>query len=161
MVDRVEVALDVPVHDVSVAAIPQQANRFQRIRGAALRPKPVRAAFEVRLKDRLDHEPRRRLHHSVAHRRDPQRPCRPVRFRNVPASHRMRPIPTRPEALLYLQEKLLLASLLDHRQRLPVDAGSPSIALDPPPCLRQDITPTDPVVQRMEASRTAALGGHK
>ncbi|MGH9893335.1 MAG: hypothetical protein ACREA0_15360, partial [bacterium] len=61
---------------------------------------------------------------------------------------------------MHIIEKLPLAPLLDHRQRFPVDAGSPLISLDPIPRLGQDVTPADPIVQRVEASRPATFGGH-
>jgi hypothetical protein len=159
VVYAVEIAPDVTVHHVSLVTTPFQANRFQRIGGAALPPKTVRAGLEIRFKDWLDQKLRRRLHHSIAHRRYPQRSLRTVRLRNVPPQYRLRSIPARPETSLNVQKKSLHASLLDHRHRLSVDAGSPSIVLDLLPCLRQDVTPTDPVVQRMEAPRTTALGG--
>jgi hypothetical protein len=77
---------------------------------------------------------------------DPQRPLRPVRLRNVPPPHRMRPVHTRAKTSLCLLEKRLNAFLLDHRQSLSVDAGSPLVRLDSLPCLRQNVTPADPVV---------------
>jgi hypothetical protein len=160
VVDAVEKLLDVDFHHVSVVAPAGEADRFQRVRRAALGPKPIRAVFEVRFKDRLNHELRRRLHHSIAHRGDPQRPLRTVRLRDVLAPYRLRPVLSGPEAMLYILEKLFHASLLDHRQGLPVDAGSPLVHLDPLPRLCQNVTPADPVVQRVETARTASLGGH-
>jgi hypothetical protein len=62
--------------------------------------------------------------------------------------------------MLNVLEKLPLASLLDHRQRFAIDAGSPSIRFDPSPRLRQDVTPADPIVERVETSRPAQLGRH-
>jgi site-specific DNA recombinase len=146
VVDGVEKFLDVDLHHVSVASSAGKADRFQRLGRTALRSKPVRAVFEIRLEDRLEHELRRRLHDAIAHRGDPQRSLRTVRLRDVLAPYRLRPVPSRPKALLQFMEKLRHAFLLDHRQRFAVDAGSPSVHLDPLPRLRQDVTPADPVV---------------
>src|SRR6266540_731016 len=158
--DLIEVTLDVAVHHVSVATTPVQSDRLQRARRVPSRPESVRALLEVGLENRLDDKLRCRLHHPVAHRRNPQRPFRPVWLRNVPPPHRLRQVLARPEALLHVLEKLPLAPLLDHRQRFPVNAGSPSIRLDPIPRLDQDVTPADPIVERVEPSRPATFGRH-
>lgn len=92
LVDRVEVALDVGVHDVSVAAPPREADRFQGLRGAASRAEPVGPVPEPGLEDRLEHDLGRHLHHTVAHRRDAQRPLLPIRLRDVPPPHRLRSV---------------------------------------------------------------------
>src|SRR5712691_101958 len=161
VVDGVEEFLDVDLHHVSASASTQEADRFQRVGGALLRPESVRASLEVSLEDGFDDDLGRRLHHTIAHRGDPQRPLRPIRLRNVLAPHRVRPVHARAKALLCVLQKRLHAFLLDHRQRLTVDAGSPLIRLDPLPCLCQNVTPADPVIQRMEAPRTASFGGHE
>src|SRR2546425_9669295 len=77
----VEVALDVAVHHVSVATTRVQADRLQRSRRVLLGPESIRALLEVSLENRLDDKLGRRLHHSVTHRRNPQRPFRPVSSR--------------------------------------------------------------------------------
>src|SRR6266487_4990791 len=146
VVDGVEKLLNVDLHHVSVSASTQEADRFQRIGGTLLRPETVRASLEVGLEDRFDDHLGRRLYHPIAHRGDPQRPLRPVRLRYVLPPHRVRPVHARAKALLYIPQKRLHAFLLDHRQRLAVDAGSPLVRPDPLPCLRQNVTPADPVV---------------
>ena len=50
--------------------------------------KPYEHGQEVRLEDRLQHQLRRHLHHSVSDRRDAQRPLPPICLRDVPAQHR-------------------------------------------------------------------------
>ena len=74
MRDRVEVALQVGVDDVRVAALSNSSTR----RSASLHPragaKAVAVLGEVALEDRFQHHPQRRLDHPVANRRNPQRP---------------------------------------------------------------------------------------
>ena len=48
--------------------------------------------------------------------------------------------------------------LLDLGERLPVDPGSSLVAAHPTPCFQQNVTPPDPVVQRVESSLPIALG---
>src|SRR3972149_4654151 len=50
---------------------------------------------------------------------------------------------------------------LDRLQALPVDARGASIAPHPLPRLSQDVTPIDPVVQRVEAPPRTLLGGRE
>src|SRR2546428_492617 len=121
----------------------------------------MRAVLEVGLEDRFQHKLCRRLHHPVAHRRNPQRPLRSVVLRDVLPPHRLRPVLPCAQPLLGLSEERLHARLLDLLQGLPIHAGSPSVGSDSPPCLRQDVTPADPVIQRMEAPPLAALGSHE
>jgi hypothetical protein len=102
VVDVVEELLDVDLHNVSVAATPDQADHFQRVGTAFLRPEPIRALLEVGLEKRLDDNLHCRLHHPIAHRRYPQRSLRSVRLRDVLAPYRLRPVPARSETLLYL-----------------------------------------------------------
>jgi len=124
------------------------------------RPKSVRALLEVGLKKRLDDDLYRHLRHSIAHRRDPQRPLGPIWLRNVPPPHWRRSVRARFEVLLPLTQKYVHTPPLDHLQGLPVDAGGPSVALHPLPRLCQDVTPADQVSQRMEAPRPTSLGRH-
>jgi len=59
---------------------------------------------------------------------------------------------------LQFSQELGHALLLDHRQRDAVDAGSSLVATHALPCLQQDVTPPDPVIQRMETTLPIALG---
>jgi hypothetical protein len=59
---------------------------------------------------------------------------------------------------LQFREERRHALLLDHRQRHAVDAGSTLVTMHPFPCLQQNVTPADPVIQRMETSLLIALG---
>jgi hypothetical protein len=50
------------------------------------------------------------------------------------------------------------ALLLDLGERLPVDPGSPFVAAHTTPRFQQNVTPPDPVVQRVEPSLPITLG---
>ncbi len=119
---------------------------------------PRAARLEVRLEDRLKHHLRRHLHHTVPDRRYAQRPLPPVCLRDVLPPNRLRSVLPRSEDVLKFREEQLDTPLLDHLQGLPVDAGSALVASHPPPRLQQNVTPPDPVVQRMEAALPIPLG---
>jgi hypothetical protein len=54
LIDAVEVALDVCVHDEVMAPVARQADCFQGLHRAFLRPEPKARRLEVRFEDRLD-----------------------------------------------------------------------------------------------------------
>jgi hypothetical protein len=82
----------------------------------------------------------------------------PVWFGNVSTSHRLRPILSRTERGFEFPQELRHALLLNHRQRDTVDAGSTLVATHAIPCLQQNVTPPDPVIQRMESTLLVTLG---
>src|SRR5437870_5274699 len=92
------------------------------------------------------------------YRRKPQLPLPPVRLRNVPAPHRLRPILPGLEIVLDTQQKRLDPLLLNGGDRLAIHPRSPSIVPDPSPRFPQDVPPVDPVVQRVEAALPTPLG---
>src|SRR5256884_6902288 len=98
------------------------------------------------------------LNHSVPYRRNAQRPLPPVRLRNVPAPHRLRPILPGLEIVLDTQQKRLDPLLLNGGDRLAIHPRSPAIVPDPSPRFPQDVPPVDPVVQRVEAALPTPLG---
>src|SRR5688500_10990159 len=106
VVDRVEVGLDVAVHYEPMPTPTREADRFERLRRASLRPESVRALLEAGFENRLDHDLHGHLRDAVADRWNPERSQLPVRFRNVPPPHRLRSIPPRPEAPLEIREEL-------------------------------------------------------
>ena len=59
---------------------------------------------------------------------------------------------------MQFREERRHALLLDHLQRDAVDAGSTLVATHAFPCLQQNVTPPDPVIQRMETTLLIALG---
>src|SRR3989449_184842 len=158
MVDTPEVVFDIDVHHVVVALVGRHANGLQRLRGAPFRPESIGPRQKVGLEDGLHHELRRHLNHSVPYRRNAQRPLPPVRLRNVPAPHRLRPILPGLEIVLDTQQKRLDPLLLNGGDRLAIHPRSPTIASDPLPRFPQNVAPVDPVVQRVEAALPTPLG---
>ena len=158
MLERVEEALDVAVHDVAVAASARQANRLQRVRRAAFRAEAVRAVLEVRLEDRLQHDLRRRLHHAVLHRRDAQRSLSSIGFGDVAPLDRARAILPAPKLFPDLLQEALHSGDLDRVQRRSIDPGRAAVRSYPSPCFQQDVAPVDPVVQRVETATSVPLG---
>ena len=114
--------------------------------------------MKVRLENRLQHERRRHLRHSVSDRRNPQRPLSSVCLRNVPTPHRRGSIRACAQPRAEVFEKRLDARLLDVGQRHRIDAGRAAVLLHPSPCFPQDVTPVDAVQQRMETSARLPLG---
>jgi hypothetical protein len=82
----------------------------------------------------------------------------PVAFRDVRPPNRARAIPPFTERVSQFTQERLNALLLDLDERLPVDPGSPFVAAHSMPRLQQNVTPPDPVVQRVEPSLPIALG---
>jgi hypothetical protein len=114
--------------------------------------------MEVRLENRLQHERRRHLRHSVPNRGNPQWSLLPVRLRNVSTPHRRGPIRACSQPRAKVFEKPLDAHLLDLGQRHRIDARRAAVPLHPPPCFPQDVTPVDAVHQCMEATARLPLG---
>ena len=114
--------------------------------------------MKVRLENRLQHERRRHLRHSVSDRRNSQRPLASVCLRNIPTPHRRGSIGARSQSRAEVVKKRLRAALLDISQRLCIDARCAAVRFHSPPCFPQDVTPVDAVQQRMEASARLPLG---
>ena len=158
MVDAAEVVADVRVQHVVAAARAVHAQRFQCLRRAALRPKPIRRGAEIRLEDRLQHDRRRHLRHSVSDRRNAERPLPAIGLRDVSPQDRLRTIRACAQRGAELVEHALDAVLLDAGERLPIDARRAAVPFHPPPCLLEDVTPPDPIHQGMEAAFRGSLG---
>ena len=122
------------------------SERFQRLPGSPLRPKPMRARTKVRLEDGLQDQLGRHLDHSIPDRRNPQRPLLPVGFGNVPPPYRLRSVPTRAQLGSDLFQEAIHPILFDVGQRLGIDARRALVPLDSFPCFLQDVTPADAVV---------------
>jgi len=95
-----------------------------------------------------------------ADRRNPQRPLLPICFRYVSPLHRGRTISACSQRRLDFRQKFFHASLFDDLDGFRIDPRRATVAAHPPPCFPQNVTPVDPVVQRMEASRSTPLGTH-
>jgi hypothetical protein len=137
---------------------PLHAQGLERHRRAPLRPKAVRARKEVRLEDRLQHQLRRSLDHTVPYRRDPQRPLLSISLRDVPPQDHgrtVRPLAKRSRDLFQEERH---AMLLDLRERHTIDARCSSIAAHLLPRHPEHVTAPDVVVQRVEAPTRSPLG---
>jgi hypothetical protein len=55
-------------------------------------------------------------------------------------------------------DEALDAILLDRRQSRTIDSGGAAVPFHPPPCFPQDVTPVDPIQERMEAAFRGSLG---
>jgi hypothetical protein len=107
--------------------------------------------LEVRLKDRLEHQLERRLHHTVPHGRDPKHPqLAAAGLGDQPLPHGQRAKRARSQVGTQLgEERLLAAPLLDVVGRLAVHPSGtrPLVPLDPAPCHQQHRRVTDEVEQ--------------
>ena len=158
VIDAAEVVADVGVQHVVAAARAVHAQRFQRLRRAALRPKPIRRGPEVRLEDRLQHQRRRHLRHPVSDRRNAERPLPAIGLRDVSPQDRLRTIRACAQRGAELLEQALDAVLLDCGERLAIDARRAAVPFHPPPRLLEDVTPPDPIHQGVEAPLRGSLG---
>ena len=152
LIDAVEEALDVRVDDVVVAAIAQPLDDFERLRRAALRAEAVRTRAG---------SPPRRSAPSPASSPSALRGLAPSGFPVAAASrpafgmYRRRTgcgrySPARSAACDFVREILRRPCCSIVRDGLTVDAGGAPVSLNSSPRFPQDVTPADPVVQRME-----------
>ena len=74
MGDRIEVGLQVRIHDIGVTLLKKQIHPSQRVLAATARPKPVTVVREVLLKDRFQNIAQRSLNYPVSDRGDTQWP---------------------------------------------------------------------------------------
>src|SRR5215472_6305335 len=157
---RTKVTLNVCIDDVVVSLVTRCSDRLQGLCRAPLRAESITAWLEICLEDRLDHHLRRHLHHSVPHRRYPQRPLLPRLFWYVSSPHREWTISAFSQCRCDLRQKLPDASLFGRLDRFRINPCRPAVATHSPPGFPQDVTPVDPVIQRMEAPCLTLLGTH-
>src|SRR5262249_25517507 len=115
---------------------------------------------EIRLEDRLDYHLRRHLHHAISYRRNAQWTLFPVSFRNQAPTYRVRSVLACSQISSDFVEPLLRSTLFDGLDAFTIDARCACVAASSHPRLPQDVTPVDPVVQRVEAPCPAPLGRH-
>jgi len=133
---------------------------LQRLVRRAPWTEPIGAILEIFFEDRFQDQQGRHPDHSVAHRRDAQRPQFTIRFRDVDAPYRFRRIGLGAQRLLNIIQESLDASF---RRFDPFDlhAVHPRRALigsHPRPCRLQHIAPVDPVVPHIEPELRLLLG---
>jgi len=92
MRNRIEVRLQVGVHNVDVAVLDQPIDFAQRIMAPASRSEAVASFAEPVLEDRFDHEPDRLLNDAILDRRNAQRPRPAITLRDVDSLHGLRTV---------------------------------------------------------------------
>ena len=158
LVDLPEEVADVGLCDPHRAARERDADALRGVRRRPPWPKAVRDLQEVGLKDRLQNQPGRLLDDAITDRRDPQRPAATIRLRDRHPPNRQGAIRALPKRTLQLAEQPLDAIRLDRGQRPLIDAGRTPVSLHPPPRLPKDVTPPDPVIQRVKPTLRGPLG---
>src|ERR1035437_7237195 len=133
---------------------------LQRLVGRPARTKPIGTVLEICFEDRLQDQQGRHLDHSVAHRRDAQRPHFPIRLWSVDAPYRFRRVGLGAQRLLdFVQEPLHTGfrrfNLFD---RYAIHPGRALIGTYPFPTRFQHIAPIDPVVQHIKPELRFLLG---
>ena len=89
----VEVTAQVRVDDLKLPSFNPRLDRRHCLMGIASRSVGVTVLVHICLKDRHQHQHRRRLHHPVFYRRYAQRPLLPIRFGDVDPQYRTGPVP--------------------------------------------------------------------
>src|SRR4051812_32101257 len=92
MIDGVEERLDICVEHPADPLVDGRVQSIERVVCRPFRSKPVRKPDEFRLKDWLEHHPRRLLDDLVLQRRDAERTHLPITLRDEHAPHRLRMI---------------------------------------------------------------------
>src|SRR5436309_6536385 len=158
--NRIEVPFQVRVIHRLIPGLHLPAYLLQRLVGRASRPEPIGAVFDTCFKDRLQNQQGRRLHHTISHRRYPQRPQLPIGFRYVDPSYRLRRIAVSTQQFLYVLQKSWYS--LDGGLNLfdghPIHARCALISSHLGPCVRQHIHPIDPVIQGIKPELRFLLG---
>src|SRR5882724_1227519 len=130
--DRIEVALQIGIHDMSEAFLQQPIHFPQRVFAASPRPEAVAPRSELNFKDRLDGHLQSRLHDTVLDGRYPERTGLPLAFGNLDPFDRARPV----AAVLQILVKLRQIPIRDRREpfdALTIHACRPLVPLDFPP----------------------------
>jgi site-specific DNA recombinase len=150
--NRIEVTAQIRVIHFLSALLQVPPNLGQGLVGITARSKPIRALQEIRLKDRLQEQQHRHLHHPVLHRRDAQRSLFAVGLGNVHTLHRLGSIGlVLKRSLDRLQKALDPTVRLFHRlDAHAVNAGRAMIRSYPSPRGRQHVPAVHAVVQSIE-----------
>jgi hypothetical protein len=151
VIDAAEVIADVGVERVMML-VAELAQGFECHQLTPLGPVAVRARKKVRLEDRFQHELRRHLDYAVSHRRDAQWPLLSVCLWNVPAQGRARPVLTCTQHHGDRFQEACDAVLFHLRDRLGIEPSRAAVLFHPLPCLVEDVTPPQAIVQRMESA---------
>jgi hypothetical protein len=158
-VEHVKEAADVGVDHPPSAARHLATDDLHRVVRRSLRAKPERAAAEVGLKDRLDDDLGRRLHHPILDGGNAQRPrLRAAGLGDMHPSHRHRAITPLTQLHLELVEERIDTRLLDLGDRDAINPGRAAIRPHLRPRPLQHIPAMDAIPERVEPSARRPLG---
>ena len=151
MRNRIEVAGQVRVHHLMMPPAHQPLHFPHRLLRVALRTVGILLRGQVRLEDRIQHQHRRRLHHPVAYRRNPQRTLLPIPLRYPHPPHRRGTVGLLPQLPRQLPKPLPHTPRLDALERLAVHTRSPARSAAAFEGVGQHVRPVHLVVELVEA----------
>ena len=146
----IQVPFQVRVHYIGVPGVDQVmdvTHRFQRFPPPTIR---VLLRLHVGLEDRVEHQHRRRLHHAVTDRRNPQRSFSTVRFGRVRPQDGVGSVLLLPEILRQFAEPPFAPIGLDVLEALTVHAGNPAVGTALGVGVGQHVFAVQLVVKRVE-----------
>ena len=158
--NAIEVASQIRVIHRRLAFLQVLLDDAQRVVRRPAGPKPVRAILEVCLKDWLQYQQHRCLHHPIPHRRYAQRPQFPIGLGDIDSTHSLGAISPFLQAPLDVLQKGRLAfgfggDLFDAHS---IYAWRPVVAPDCHPGSFQHVAPTHQPVETVEAKPLLLFG---
>jgi hypothetical protein len=152
--------LDVGVERPHLAAVDGRPDRLERVMRRPPGPKPVAGRQKVGLKDRFQHDLRRRHHHAISDRGDTERPqfTAATRFGDMDSPQRAWPVCPGAQLAGESVEELVDPGALDRLDAYAVDAGRPPVSTDLAPRPAHDVAAGDLVKHGMETTIPVLLG---
>ena len=152
MRNRIEVAGQVRVDHLMMPPAHQPLHLPHRLLRVALRSVGILLRWQVRLEYRIEHQHRRRLHHPVSYRRNPQRTLLPIPLRYPHPPHRRGTVGLPPQLPRQLPKPLLHTPRLDALERLAVHTRRPARSAAAFEGVGQHVRPIHLVVELIEAT---------
>ena len=149
--NAVEVLRQIGIDHIRVAPAQQPVHFLDRVRPTAAGPIAICAVFQVRFKDRLQHQLGGGLNHPVPDRRDAERTFSTARLRDHHPSHRCRTIRLRDQFLSQTRQPCFLARRRNRREGLSVHARRSRIGAGQRIGVVQKVLSMDLVVEQVEA----------
>jgi hypothetical protein len=151
MWNRIKVAAEIGVNDLSMAGVEQLVDLLHGIQRAAVWPIGILLRLQIGLENWLENQPSSRLCHSIGDRGHPQRPLLPVRLWYIYPPHGLRLIGSAFQRLRQFVEPSLQPILPDVLERLVVYSCCSTVGLAAFIGERQHIRPIHFVVQGVKA----------